>query len=181
LRRCPISVSRNAGGIVSIRGGIPVATEKETDKEEHPMKGPVTVEDLMTTAVVSVKPTHLLERAAEAMQVADIRHLPVVDERNRLIGILSSHDVVARRPIPPDELVAAAMTRKVRSVTPTTLAHQAAALMIEHKIGSLPVLSSDGALVGVLTATDFLELAESTLRVWAEAAADRDQEGLVIQ
>ena len=56
------------------------------------------------------------------------------------------------------------MTRAVRTVRATTPAHEAATLMIEQKIGCLPVVGEDEQLVGIITETDFLEVAARALR-----------------
>ncbi len=120
----------------------------------------LTVRDLMTTALVTVHADASLSDALETMRMADIRHLPVVDKRGRLIGIVSDRDLahlrlrgkhVAHR-------VSEVMSRDVVSVAPGTLAREAAALLIDRKIGALPVLDEELALVGVVTETDFLRL-----------------------
>ena len=121
------------------------------DKLKH-----LAVRDLMTTSVISVRPGTTVHEAQEEMHVADIRHLPVVDERQRLVGILSDRDLLraaGRR------TVAEIMTRDVVSVTPDTPARTAAAEMLGNKIGALPVLGEDFELVGLVTETDFLRIA----------------------
>jgi CBS domain-containing protein len=55
------------------------------------------------------------------------------------------------------------MTRGVRIVRPSTPAAEAAALMIELKIGALPVIGEGEQLVGVITETDFLAVAHQAL------------------
>jgi CBS domain-containing protein len=125
----------------------------------------MTVRDLMTTALVTVHGDAALSEAHEAMRLADIRHLPVIDKRGRLIGIVSDRDLahlrgggkrVAQR-------VSEVMSRDVVSVAPGTLAREAAALLVDRKIGALPVLDDELALVGVVTETDFLRLVVEAL------------------
>jgi len=55
------------------------------------------------------------------------------------------------------------MRTDVLKVPPEIPAHEAAAMMIEHKIGMLPVVENDGQLVGIVTETDFLEVAREAL------------------
>jgi CBS domain-containing protein len=55
------------------------------------------------------------------------------------------------------------MTRDVITTRPDADAYVAADLMLDHKISSLPVVDDTGALVGVVTQTDYLELARRAL------------------
>ena len=119
----------------------------------------------MSTAVISVRSDATLEKAHEEMTVADIRHLPVVDDRRRLVGIISDRDV--RRALGlhrhGKHKVGEFMVRDVLSVAPRTLAREAAELMLTNKIGALPVLDDTLALVGIITETDFLRVAYQAL------------------
>src|SRR5262245_55961317 len=124
------------------------------------------VEDLMSTAVISLKESDRLGRAQLEMHIAEIRHLPVVDGRNHVVGILSNRDLIRaigksdRMAVPVAEI----MTRTVQTVRPTTPAHEAADMLIQSKIGCLPVVGEDLALVGIITETDFLTAARDALR-----------------
>jgi CBS domain-containing protein len=122
------------------------------------------VDALMTTAVISLHARDPLSRAREEMETASIRHLPVVDDSNHVLGILSDRDLLrasSRRASTP---VALLMTREVVTVRPSTPAHEALAMMMELKIGSLPVVGADEQLVGVITETDFLAVAREALQ-----------------
>jgi CBS domain-containing protein len=121
------------------------------------------VADLMSTALISVRASEPVTEAHAEMQVGVVRHLPVVDDRGRLVGILSDRDVLrstaARRP----RKVADIMTRDVVTVRPEDPAHRAASAMLDHKISSLLVVDDTETLVGVVTMTDYLELARRAL------------------
>jgi len=119
----------------------------------------------MTTALVTVHADTSVADALDAMRMADIRHLPVVDKRGHLIGIVSDRDLVHLRGKGKHaaQRVDEVMSRDVVSVAPGTLAREAAALLVDHKIGALPVLDDELALVGVVTETDFLRLMVETL------------------
>lgn len=125
-----------------------------------------TVEDFMSTAVISMKETDALSGAQIEMQMAEIRHLPVVDTKGHVVGVLSDRDILRNltkidgKPTP----VASIMSRHVRTVKPSTLAAEAAMLMLERKIDCLPVVGDDEQLVGIITETDFLRIAEQALR-----------------
>jgi CBS domain-containing protein len=118
------------------------------------------VGDLMSTALLYLHERDSLEQAHLSMRAAGVRHIPVVDSGRRVVGILSDRDIL--RAMAEDTLdrpVSAAMTREVRTVRPDTPAHEAARVLLEHKIGSLPVVGDDEQLVGIITETDFLRVA----------------------
>ena len=124
-----------------------------------------TVEDYMSTAVLTLKETDALSAAQIEMQLAEIRHLPVVDKKSHVVGIVSDRDILRNltkidgKPLP----VAQIMSRRVRTVKPTTQAHEAASLMLELKIGCLPVVGDEEQIVGIITESDFLKIAEQAL------------------
>jgi len=121
------------------------------------------VEEFMSTAVVTVREHDALARAAQEMALAAIRHLPVVDDRRHLVGMLTSHDVVAALGRGGEPEVVAAMRRDVHHVRPDTAAQVAVATMIDQKLDALAVVDDSGELCGILTATDFLVIAYQAL------------------
>ena len=128
------------------------------------LKGLV-VSDLMTTALMTLRGRDSVSRADFDMKLARIRHLPIVDEKQRLIGIVSNRDILRALGGGKQESVAIAkiMTTTPITVTPEQPAHEAAGLMLEHKIGALPVVGDEGELVGLVTETEFLEVAHRAL------------------
>jgi CBS domain-containing protein len=134
------------------------------------------VGDLMTTAVLSVKDGDLLTTADVTMKMADVRHLPVIDRRGHVVGVLSNRDVLGasrRRKAP--RRVGEVMSRTVMTVRAETRAAEAAALMLQYKIGSLPVVGDEEELIGVITETDLLRVAHEALGgpTWAGERATR--------
>ncbi len=127
-----------------------------------------TVAETMTTDVLSVDPQNSVATAIRLMRTGQLRRLPVVQD-GRLVGIVTSGDVrritgmssVVRDPSGDNFLwqhipVANVMTLDVVTTSPDTLIAEAARLMIERKIGGLPVVEHD-KLVGILTTSDLLE------------------------
>ena len=121
----------------------------------------------MRTSLITVTKDATLAQAQELLHSHRIRHLPVV-EGDRLLGILTDRDIRQASPssaagISPDRTTAflaqipvtEAMVRNVRTVSSYTTVEEAARLMIEHKIGCLPVTEAD-RLVGIITETDIL-------------------------
>jgi len=121
----------------------------------------------MHTSLITVTTDATLARARELLHSHRIRHLPVV-EGQRLVGILTDRDIRQASPssasgVTADQTVAflaqipvaSAMVTDTRTVSPYTTVEEAARLMIEHKIGCLPV-TEGGRLVGIITETDIL-------------------------
>jgi CBS domain-containing membrane protein len=121
------------------------------------------VADLMSTAVISVRAAEPVTEAHAEMQVGVIRHLPVVDDRGRLVGVLSDRDLLRAARVHRPQKVSDVMTRDVMTVRPEEAAHRAASRMLDHKISSLLVVDETETLVGVVTMTDYLELARRAL------------------
>jgi CBS domain-containing protein len=115
------------------------------------------VGDLMSTAVVTVRDTDAIGIAEAQMKLGAIRHIPVVDQKQNLVGILSSTDVLLALAKGKKSIrVGETMSRNPVTVTSDTPVHEAIELMLEHRFASLPVLGTDGHLMGIVTDTDFL-------------------------
>ena len=133
------------------------------------------VRDRMSSPAVTITPDTPLRDALDLMHRRRFRRLPVVDGRGRLVGIVSERDLLYASPPPAalvsdmdlnhllDELpIREIMTRDVLTATPDTFVEDAARLMVDNKVGGLPVLDEDDHVVGVITETDvfraFIEL-----------------------
>ncbi|HVN29824.1 MAG TPA: CBS domain-containing protein [Candidatus Binataceae bacterium] len=110
---------------------------------------------LMTYGAGTVSSSDTLRKAADMMKRGGYRRVPVVDN-DRLVGIVSERDIRAHNGYLDITKVSAVMTCEPKTVTPHMSVEDAARLMIEHKIGGLPVLE-DGKLVGIITTTDVLK------------------------
>ena len=117
------------------------------------------VVDLMTRTVATVREWDELGLSSDLMRFRRFRHLPVVDARDRVVGIISRLDLVeqARRPGNPRLIpVYDAMRRPPVTVPAAASIEEAADLMRRHEIHSLPVVDEDGVLEGILTDSDLL-------------------------
>ncbi len=132
------------------------------------------ISSLMTTALVTASPDDLVDETLYDMKLVQIRHLPVVDERGRLEGIVSDRDVLLAlgsaetKPVHLRDI----MSRDVETVSDGADAADALEVMLEKRIGSLPVVGEEGQLLGVVTETDFLRLAHSLLTRGSDAAEE---------
>jgi CBS domain-containing protein len=128
------------------------------------------VKDVMSREVVSIDASDSCLAAVGRMHRAHVRHLPVVDGEKRLTGFITDrdlrHSLSSPRVFPAlgmtstDTLLEAAsvadlMTTDVVTVGSDEPLGEAARLMLERKVGSLPV-REDGRLVGIITETDML-------------------------
>ena len=125
------------------------------------------VKEWMSASPTTAGPTTSVSEAREVMRRKVIRHL-LVTEGERLAGIVTDRDIRLNLPSPATSLsvweinylltkltVGDVMTKAVITVEPERPIEEAARLMLEHRIGALPVVS-DGRLAGILTETDLL-------------------------
>ena len=118
------------------------------------------LEDIMETNVVTVRPSETVREAALHMQRNDVGALPVVDNGNRVCGIVTDRDIVTRAIAdgidPASATVDRVMTDKVVCAAPDMQAEDAIRIMAEHKVRRLPVTNNQG-LVGMVSLSDFSE------------------------
>lgn len=144
----------------------------------------MTVKEWMTPNPIIVAPELPLPEAVRLMKMGGFRRLPVVDN-GRLVGIITDRD--CKEAMPSDAtslsiwelnyllaklLVGEVMTRNPITVADTLPLQAAAKVMLESKVGGLPVIH-EGHLVGIITVTDILKAfleREAELLVGAETA-----------
>jgi acetoin utilization protein AcuB len=133
------------------------------------------VEKWMTRGVVTIDENESLAAAMRLLKEKKIRRLPVL-RRGKLAGLVSDRDLKAASPSVATSLdiwelhslmeklkLKDVMTRKLITITPKDTIEKAAMIMMEKKIGGLPVLDENGALCGILTEDDvFRALVEVT-------------------
>lgn len=125
------------------------------------------VQDWMTADVVSVGPETSLLKVGKLMKDHGVRRIPVVDERGFVIGIISDRDVRDASPSKATTLdmyemhyllaelkAKNIMTAKPVTVKPFDTVEHAALIMLERKVGGLPVVDDAGKLVGIISDHD---------------------------
>lgn len=121
------------------------------------------VRERMSAPAVTVSRDTDYQQALQLMQEKRLRRLPVVDRERRLVGIVAERDLLlaATRYPRAGVDVGEFMATDIVSATPDMDIGAAARLMLEHRVGGLPVLEG-GALVGIITESDifrrFVEL-----------------------
>jgi len=123
--------------------------------------------ELMTAKPITVDPKTPMLEARQRMVEKRIRHLVVV-ENARVVGIVTDRDIRLNLPSPATSLsvweinyllaqltVGGVMSASVIVVDPDRPVAEAARIMMDHKIGALPVVD-EGRLVGIITESDFV-------------------------
>ncbi|MDH3598793.1 MAG: CBS domain-containing protein, partial [Candidatus Tectomicrobia bacterium] len=138
--------------------------------------GRMTVKDAMQDLMIIVTPEDLLSTAYQRMQGGIVRHLPILDDAEKLVGVITDRDIrqagdFGEPYVSAQELtdrfamrtVNEIMTTQVRTVRSDTTLTAAAELFLTHKFGCLPVIRNDDTLEGILTVADLLRLCAATL------------------
>jgi acetoin utilization protein AcuB len=132
------------------------------------------VKNRMSRHPITVTADVHVDEALKMMRDNKVRRLPVIDKDGQLMGIVSEMDLLYASPSPATSLsvyeihylmaritVQDVMTKEVISIEEDTPLEEAARIMVDNKIGGLPVVRN-GTLVGIITETDlfkiFLEL-----------------------
>ncbi len=155
------------------RRSAPVRVDAATVRAaETPALGAMRVTEIMTAPVRTIRARASGREAAEVMHQTGLRHLVVVDERERAIGVVSDRDLRAAQPsmllirdaTQRDNALALIRVGDLMSTHPQSVREHDSAVaalrhMRRHKIGSLLVLDAEGRAVGIMTGFDVLELA----------------------
>jgi acetoin utilization protein AcuB len=128
------------------------------------------VKDYMTRHPILIEPNRRVVEAQRLMGENNIRHLPVVADGKRLLGLVTRQRLAIR----PDQLGSMdvwELTRYLQDLTvskimiagkalctlgPEATVEEAADLMIAHKISGVPVVEEGNIVVGIITETDLL-------------------------
>lgn len=143
----------------------------------------ITVDEFMTAEPCALRDTDTINDAEQIMTEKHIRHIPIIDSENHVLGLVTQRDVLAATGLAllasekSDSIVAKEsirlseiMIRNVQVVHPSDSLRQAALYLQAHKYGCLPVVSDD-CLVGIVTDSDFIAIAINLLEQ-AELAED---------
>ncbi|WP_044894484.1 acetoin utilization AcuB family protein [Bacillus alveayuensis] len=122
------------------------------------------VEQIMKTNVATLTPNNTIAEAIEIIKHHKIRHIPIINENNKVIGIVTDRDIRDASPsiFHADEHledlqkpISTIMKTNVVTGHPLDFVEEVAALFYEHRISCLPIVK-DEKLVGIVTETDLL-------------------------
>ncbi len=143
------------------------------------------IKEIMTSEVITVSTGDSVEKCAKLLQEHNISGLPVVDEEDRVVGMVTEGDLIRRasRVKAPgyleilggliylgspgkfvDELQRAMaleagllMSKNLISIKPDETLEKAATLMVKNSINRLPVIDDEGNLVGIVARRDIMK------------------------
>jgi acetoin utilization protein AcuB len=128
------------------------------------------VHERMTKHPITITEDVPISQALQFMREQKVRRLPVLNKKGKLVGIVSEKDLLYASPSPVTSLsihelhylvskitVSEVMTKDVITVSEYTPLEEAARIMADNKIGSLPVMR-DGKLVGIITESDLFKI-----------------------
>jgi len=122
------------------------------------------VEEIMKTEVSTLFPTNTIADAMELMDAKRIRHIPIINEENQLVGLVTVAKIREATPSifhaneHPEDLkktLDTIMENNVITGHPLDFVEEAAGLFYEHKISCMPIIN-DKKLIGIITETDLL-------------------------
>lgn len=142
----------------------------------------IKIEDMMTRNPRTLLRSNSLQDAKNLMSEHDIRHVPVVDIDNKLLGVVTQRDILAvQESILEKDATTSSytlttsldkiMAQGVMTASPKAGLKESAVYMQKHKVGCLPVLDQ-GKLVGIITDTDFVSIAINLLELQEEVEPD---------
>jgi len=136
------------------------------------------VRDLMTSVVITARPEMSLKEVATTLAQCGISGVPVVDENDRVVGIVSEGDILFKERGPAErkgtrarlrhalgtdaqskfaaQTASQAMTAPAKTIEPWRSVSAAAARMLEEGVHRLPVVDDESRLVGIVTRADLV-------------------------
>lgn len=129
------------------------------------------VSESMTTNLITITSSVKISEAHNLMKKNSIRHLPVVDDKNYLIGVVTDRDL---RDAMPSSLLSEAvyeislkevmnftvkdiMTENPMAISPFSTIQDALLMIRERRVGAFPVVDDKGVLKGLLSVRDLLD------------------------
>ncbi len=124
----------------------------------------------MSTDLVTIGKEASIQEAMALMKRESIRHLPVVDKQMKLLGWITDADLrgVLIASMLEELTIEDVMIRKPFTVHPEMLLEEAARILLEKRVGGLPIVK-DGTLVGVITTVDVLSAFITFLGLFADS------------
>ncbi|MEA4860380.1 Inosine-5'-monophosphate dehydrogenase [bioreactor metagenome] len=128
------------------------------------------IERRMTRNPVTATPDMSIAEASTLMKQEKVHRLPVLDKEKHLVGIITEKDILYATPSPASSLsihemayllskltVKKLMSKNVVTITKDTTVEEAARMMVDQDLSSLPVLEGD-KLIGIVTKSDMFKI-----------------------
>ena len=118
------------------------------------------VQTIMTTDPITVSAHHNLHSVRQIFMTNKIHHLPVVDDADKLIGLLTTYDLWKNEIAPADYTnvsVADVMSTRIAKISSNDKIGTAAEIFLDNRFHALPVVDKDDMLLGIVTSHDVLK------------------------
>jgi acetoin utilization protein AcuB len=134
---------------------------------EQPLTKVVYAEQIMSKNVETLLPSTPIPEAMRKVRQRRFRHFPIVDEKGKLMGIVSDRSLLAHLVDQKTETweetwdlnntpVSSILSRKVLTARPNASIREIAKILFDEHIGAMPILDDDENLVGMITRSDIL-------------------------
>lgn len=116
------------------------------------------VSSIMTTDLITAKPTTKLDKIRKTFMNHKIHHLPIMD-KGSIVGLVTTYDLWKNEIAPQDYSetpVSKVMTTQIAKIRPTDKIGTAAELFLDNRFHALPVVNEHNHLMGIVTSFDVL-------------------------
>jgi acetoin utilization protein AcuB len=145
----------------AVRAYQDVVEEDQKRKQRQPAR---TADQIMSTRVRTVSGDTTVMAAWDELKASGVRHLPVVNAQRRLVGMLSERDLLRvagtpeSHPLRPvqNEKISTVMRPRPFSAHPSTPIREIARVMVDERIGAMPIIDDELDLVGIVSRGDVL-------------------------
>ncbi|NCN43080.1 MAG: hypothetical protein CO158_00995 [Piscirickettsiaceae bacterium CG_4_9_14_3_um_filter_43_564] len=148
---------------VQKREGRSQSALKQYQAVQHPPRTPVVkISEMMVSPVITIEQHQTIEDAWKLIKNAKIHHLPVLNEDGRLVGLLTSHDLLslkyeANPSVRDNEMIVSDwMKKEVVTTKADTDIRRVAYVMSEYNLSCLPIMSELDEVVGMVTQSDIV-------------------------
>jgi CBS domain-containing protein len=131
---------------------------------------------IMTTPVFSINASATIDQVTAIFTEKRFRHIPVLSSDGLLVGLVSDRDILRYQAASSrfdshkaPETVEKIMAREVLSAIPSARIREVAQVMLDERVGSMPIIDSTESLVGIITRSDIVRavVRHGPVRLWA--------------
>jgi acetoin utilization protein AcuB len=131
-------------------------SEEQTLQEHSPL---LFASQVMSSPVLTLHEGDAIKEAESHFLKKRFRHIPIVNSKNQIVGIISDRDIwksISEGIGPSQSLISEIMVKKVLTGSLQTEIRYAAKVMLDEKVGALPIVEPTGELLGMVTRTDLI-------------------------
>ena len=131
----------------------------------------IKIEDVMTKNPITLSKFDSVFDARQLMESKGFRHIPIVGDKNELLGLITQRDILSHgnssqkllnkeelKQIESGVLLADVMSKGLTTISPACSVKDAAEILFKHKYGCLPVIDKNNQLEGIITDHDFVAI-----------------------